>query len=151
MRRRDTIDGMSEPSIRVRVTEELLNPAALVAEVGRADSGATALFLGTVRDHSDGRTGVTHLIYDAYGDHVESRIREIVSEAAAKWPVLAAAVEHRVGRVDLGGVSVAVAVSTAHRADAFAAAQYVIDELKSRAPIWKQENWPGGTQWIEGA
>ncbi len=140
-----------DAQIRVRVTEEELDPGALVAEVGRPDSGATVLFLGTVRDHSAGRDGVTHLVYEAYIEHVEARIREIGAEAAAKWPVLSVVVEHRVGRVELGQPSVAVAVSTAHRGDAFAAGQYLIDELKSRAPIWKQENWPGGQEWVEGA
>jgi molybdopterin synthase catalytic subunit len=137
--------------IRVRVSETELDPGALVDEVGRPDAGATVLFLGTVRDHSDGRDGVTHLVYEAYIEHVESRISEICEEAAGKWPILSAVVEHRVGRVELGQPSVAVAVSTAHRGDAFAAGQFLIDELKSRAPIWKQENWPGGQEWIEGA
>jgi molybdopterin synthase catalytic subunit len=137
--------------IRVRVGDAEIDPSALVEEVGRPDSGATVLFLGTVRDHSEGRDGVTHLLYEAYIEHVEARIREICDEAAEKWPVLALAVEHRVGRVDLGRPSVAVAVSTAHRGDAFDVGEYIIDELKLRAPIWKQENWPGGQEWIEGA
>ena len=137
--------------IRARVGDAEIDPSALVEEVGRPDSGATVLFLGTVRDHSEGRDGVTHLVYEAYIEHVEARIREICDEAAEKWPVLALAVEHRVGRVDLGRPSVAVAVATAHRGDAFDAGEYIIDELKSRAPIWKQENWPGGQEWIEGA
>lgn len=136
---------------RVTVREDPIDPAALLDEVGRPDAGATALFLGTVRDHSEDRSGVTHLVYEAYIEHVEARIAEIVEEAAERWPILSAVVEHRVGRVDLGGVSVAVAVATAHRGDAFEAARYLIDELKQRAPIWKQENWPGGTEWIEGA
>ena len=137
--------------MRIRVGEAAIDAGPLVAEVGRPDSGATVLFLGTVRDHSDGRNGVTHLVYEAYIEHVESRIREVCEEASEKWPVLAMAVEHRVGRVELGEASVAVAVSSAHRGDAFDAGEYIIDELKSRAPIWKQENWPGGQEWIEGA
>ena len=137
--------------IRVRVGETKIDPGALVAEVGRPDSGATVLFLGTVRDHSDGREGVTHLIYEAYIEHVEARIREVCDEASDRWPILSVAVEHRTGRVELGEASVAVAVSTAHRGDAFDAGEFIIDELKSRAPIWKQENWPGGQEWIEGA
>ena len=133
------------------VREDPIDPAALLDEVGRPDAGATALFVGTVRDHSEDREGVTHLVYEAYIEHVETRIHEIVDEASKRWPILSAVVEHRIGRVDLGGVSVAVAVSTAHRADAFEAARHLIDELKRRAPIWKQENWPGGQEWIEGA
>lgn len=148
----DSINGMDlDRQLRVAVRDEDLDPASLLDEVGRPDSGATALFLGTVRDHSEDRTGVTHLVYEAYTEHVETKIREIMQEAADRWPIQSAVVEHRVGRVDLGGTSVAVAVSTAHRGDAFEAARYLIDELKSRAPIWKQENWQGGEEWIEGA
>jgi molybdopterin synthase catalytic subunit len=140
-----------EVSVRVALRSDPLDPGALVAEVRRSDSGATALFLGTARDHSDGKTGVTHLEYEAYAEHVEPKLREICEEAAHRWPVLALVVEHRVGEVDVGEASVAVAVSTAHRGDAFEAARFVIDELKRRAPIWKREHWPGGAEWVEGA
>ncbi len=122
-----------------------------MAEVGRSDSGATALFLGTARDHSGDKTGVTHLEYEAYAEHVEPKLREICVEAADKWPVLSLVVEHRVGEVAVGEASVAVAVSTGHRGDAFEAARFVIDELKLRVPIWKREHWPGGAEWVEGA
>jgi molybdopterin synthase catalytic subunit len=79
---------------------------------------------------------------------VEQVIAEIVVEAGARWPVCRAAVAHRVGSLGVGEISVAVAVSTAHRSDAFDAARYVIDELKARAPIWKKEHWPGGAEWV---
>lgn len=124
---------------------------ALAAEVGRPDAGATALFLGTARDHSLGKDGVTHLEYEAYREHVEGSLQAIAEEAAGRWPVLSIVVEHRVGIVDVGQASVAVAVSTAHRGDSFEAARFVIDELKERAPIWKREHWPGGAEWVEGA
>ncbi|MGA7272179.1 MAG: molybdenum cofactor biosynthesis protein MoaE, partial [Acidimicrobiia bacterium] len=75
----------------------------------------------------------------------------IVTEALERWPILAGVVEHRVGRVEVGEPSVVVAVSSAHRADAFAAARYLIDELKARAPLWKKEHWSGGAEWVEGA
>lgn len=138
-------------SIRVSVGDDPIDTGALVAEVGRPDAGATVLFLGTVRDHSEGKTDVTHLEYEVYAEQVEPKIAEIVAEAAAKWPVLATAVEHRSGRVELGEASVAVAVSCAHRSDAFEAARYIIDELKQRAPIWKKEFWPGGAEWSRGS
>jgi molybdopterin synthase catalytic subunit len=137
--------------IRVALKDDPLDTAALLAEVGRPDAGATALFLGTARDHSDGKDGVTHLEYDAYREHVEASLMTIADEAAREWPVLSIAVEHRVGEVEVGQPSVAVAVSTAHRGDAFEAARYIIDELKKRAPIWKREHWPGGAEWVEGA
>ena len=124
-------------SIRVSVSEAPIDPAALVAEVSRPDSGASVLFLGTVRDHSDAKTGVTHLEYEVYSEVVEAKIGEIVEEAIGRWPVLDVVVEHRSGVVRVGEVSVAVAVSSAHRADAFEAARFLIDELKERVPIWK--------------
>lgn len=128
-----------------------LDPAAALAEVENPQAGAVALFLGTVRDHSPGRTGVTHLDYEAFEDRVHEAIDGIVAEAGQRWPILAAVVEHRVGRVELGGIAVVVAVSSAHRGDAFDAARYVIDELKERAPLWKKEHWSGGAEWVEGA
>jgi molybdopterin synthase catalytic subunit len=141
----------SRQVIRVSVGDDPIDMSAVLSTVTRADSGATVLFLGTVRDHSPGKDGVTHLDYEVYVEQVEPKIREIIDEAAGRWPILSAVVEHRSGRVELGEASVAVAVSTAHRADAFAAAQFVIDELKTRAPIWKKEHWPGGAEWSPGS
>lgn len=139
------------PIIRVAIREESIDAAALLAEVGRPDAGATALFVGSARDHSDGKEGVTHLEYDAYREHVEASLSGIVDDAVRRWPVLSVVVEHRVGVVEVGEPSVAVAVSSGHRGDAFEAARFLIDELKSRAPIWKREHWPGGAEWVEGA
>ncbi|HUG32018.1 MAG TPA: molybdenum cofactor biosynthesis protein MoaE [Acidimicrobiia bacterium] len=143
--------GQVQQSIRVTVGEDPIDAGALVAEVGRPDSGATVLFLGTVRDHSEGKEGVSHLEYEVFAEEVEPKIAEIVAEAAARWPVLSAAVEHRSGTVDLGEASVAVAVACAHRSDAFESARFIIDELKQRAPIWKKEFWPGGAEWSPGS
>lgn len=109
------------------------------------------LFLGTVRDHSDGKTGVTHLEYEAYREEVEAKIMEIIDEATERWPLTHVVVEHRVDDVALGEASVAVAVSAGHRGEAFESARYLIDELKERAPIWKKEHWPGGADWVRGA
>ncbi len=128
-----------------------LVPSDALEEVERSDAGAVALFVGTVRDHSSGRTGVTHLEYEAFEERVAESIAEIVAEAMQRWPILSGVVEHRVGRVDVGGPAVVVAVSSAHRSDAFEAARYLIDELKSRAPLWKKEHWSGGAEWVEGA
>ena len=144
---------MGENSLRdvVRVSESALDPAALLATVSDPTAGAVVSFLGTVRDHSPGKSGVTHLVYEAYLELVEAKIAELVEGARANWPLIAVAVEHRVGRVDVGEASVAVVVSSAHRADAFAAARYLIDELKAKAPIWKQEHSDQGAEWIEGS
>jgi molybdopterin synthase catalytic subunit len=84
-----------EQSVHVVVSEAPIDPVRLLALVSRPDSGATVLFLGTVRDHSSGKSGVTHLDYEVYSELVESKIVEVVAEASNRWPVLAVAVEHR--------------------------------------------------------
>lgn len=132
----------------VTVSGAVINPAALVAAVSTPSGGAVVLFLGTVRDHSPGKDDVTHLEYEAYAGVVEPKIAEIVAEAKERWPVERIAVEHRVGELPVGEVSVGVAVGSEHRAEAFAAARYLIDELKARAPIWKKEHWAGGAEWV---
>lgn len=143
--------GNVQQSIRVTVGPDPIDGGSLVAAVSRPDSGATVLFLGTVRDHSAGKQGVTRLDYEVFAERVEPKIEEIVREASSRWPILSAVVEHRSGTVNLGEASVGVAVACAHRADAFEAARYLIDELKTRAPIWKKEFWPGGAEWSPGS
>lgn len=140
-----------QQSIRVSVSVEPIDGASLLDEVRRADCGASVLFVGTVRNHSEAKTGVTHLEYEVYPEMVEPKIREVVDEAMARWPVLAVVVEHRSGEVAVEEASVAIAVSCSHRADAFDAARFIIDELKERAPIWKKEHWPGGSEWSRGS
>lgn len=130
------------------VTAGPIDLAALVDRVRRPAAGAIAVFLGTVRDHAPGRTEVTHLEYEAYEGVVEEVISEIVREAGRRWEVEAVAAVHRLGPLEVLEASVGVAVSSAHRPEAFAAARYVIDELKRRAPIWKKEHWSGGAEWV---
>jgi molybdopterin synthase catalytic subunit len=142
----------SEPVIPhadlVRVSPDPIDPAAISRFVAAADCGAVVMFLGTVRDSSPGRAGVTHLEYEAYAEQVEAEIGRIVAEVHERWPVRRAAAVHRVGDLEIGEISVGVAVSSPHRADAFPAARYLIDELKSRAPIWKKEHWSKGAEWV---
>lgn len=132
----------------VLVTPDPIEPATVFQSVASPRSGATVVFVGTVRDHAPGRDGVTHLEYEAYREVVESKIVEIVAEAREQWPLIGATVVHRVGTLAVGDISVAVAASSAHRADAFSAARYLIDQVKARAPIWKKEHWPGGAEWV---
>lgn len=136
---------------RVAVRPDSIDPAALLAEVARPTAGAIVLFLGTARDHSPGISGITDLEYEAYPEMVEVKLAEVVNEAVARWDLEAVAVEHRVGMVAVGEPSVAVAVAAAHREEAFAAGRFLIEELKSRAPIWKKEHWAGGGDWVKGA
>jgi molybdopterin synthase catalytic subunit len=107
--------------------------------------GAIVLFLGTVRDHSDGRPGVTLVHYEAWEEQVEGVLRRVVAEARRLVPSLGrVALVHRTGSLGVGDVSVLVAVSAPHRADAFEAGRYCIDTVKETAPIWKLERWEGG-------
>lgn len=136
---------------RVAVKVEPLDPASLLGEVSDPAAGAIVLFLGTARDHSEGKSEITHLEYEAYPEQVEAKIKEVVAEACRQWPLCAIAVEHRVGDVKVGEPSVAVAVSAGHRDSAFVAGRFLIDQLKARAPIWKKEHWSGGAEWVRGA
>ena len=111
-------------------------------------AGAAVTFTGTARDHAPGRPGVHRLEYEAYEEHAVARLRDVVSAARGRWPEIARiAVLHRTGVVALGEAAVVVAVSSPHRADAFEAARFAIDELKRTAPIWKREAWAGGESW----
>lgn len=118
----------------------------------RPDCGAVVLFSGTVRDHADGRDGVTHLDYEAYDEQVLPRLATIAEEARARWAGLGRLVLlHRVGRIEVGDSSVVVVASAPHRPEAFAAARFCIDALKATVPIWKQESWESGRDWGQGA
>lgn len=135
----------------VRVSEQPLNVSSCYVRVQDPRAGAAVVFSGMVRNHSPGKDGITHLEYEAYAEQVEGKIAEIVAEARGQWDVLQVVVEHRVGTVEVGEPTVVVAVSSAHRGDAFEAGRYLIDQLKERAPIWKKEHWPGGEEWVAGA
>jgi molybdopterin synthase catalytic subunit len=110
--------------------------------------GAVVLFVGTARDHAEGRPGVTLLEYEAYEEQVAPRLRRIAAEARRRWPDLGRLVLlHRLGAVAVGEASVVVVASAPHRPEAFAAGRYAIDTLKATVPIWKREHWAGGVAW----
>jgi molybdopterin synthase catalytic subunit len=112
------------------------------------ECGALVVFSGTVRDHSEGRSGVSELEYEAYAGQVEPRLLAIADEARVRWPGIGrVAIRHRTGTLGPCESSVMVAVSAAHRGEAFAAAQYCIDTLKRTVPIWKREKWSEGEDW----
>ncbi len=135
----------------VTVDAAAIDPGTLVVGVAHPSGGAVVLFLGTVRDHSPGRSGVTGLEYEAYAEVVVDKVAAIVAAARHQHTLLRVRVAHRIGPVAVGEVTVGVAVSAAHRAAAFAAARFIIDELKATAPIWKKETWEAGSEWVEGA
>jgi molybdopterin synthase catalytic subunit len=114
----------------------------------RPECGAVVLFSGTIRDHSEGRTDVAHLTYEAYDEQVVVRFGEIGAELRRRWPTTGrVALLHRVGRLAVGESSVVAVVSSPHRPEAFDAARYAIDALKESAPIWKHEVWADGADW----
>ena len=134
------------------LTTEELPIAAIYEWAVRPDCGAVVLFSGTVRDHADGRTDVTSLEYEAYEDAVIPSFEKIAAETRVRFPdARRIAILHRTGTLELGESSVVVAVSSAHRPIAFDAARFAIDALKESAPIWKKENWSGGSDWGTGA
>lgn len=135
----------------VSVVRSAIEPAEVLGSVGAPAHGAALLFLGVVRDHADGRP-VTGMRYDAYEDMASSILAEIAREAEAIAGGGSVAVVHRIGDLDVGDVSVAVAVSSPHRAEAYAASRHVIEEIKRRLPVWKKERYADGAQeWVPGA
>jgi molybdopterin synthase catalytic subunit len=133
-----------------RITDKEIVPSRVVEAVMDESAGGVALFLGTVRDHSEAGK-VEALEYESYVELAEKRLLEIEEEALRRWPVKKIKILHRVGKLRLGDVSVAVAVSTPHRAEAFEACRYAIDRIKRDVPIWKRERLAGGKQvWVAG-
>ena len=124
-------------------------PAGVVHDWAiRPDCGGVVLFTGTVRDHAEGRPGVTLLEYEAYVEQVEPKLRSIADAARAQWPELGRiALLHRIGPLELQELAVVVVVSAPHRGEAFDAARWGIDTLKATVPIWKKERWRDGEDW----
>jgi molybdopterin synthase catalytic subunit len=135
----------------IQLTREPIDSAELLARASRPEAGAIVLFLGTTREMTDGRRTVS-LDYEAYDEMAEKQLAELEAEARRRWPLVECHIVHRLGRVPLAEASVAIVVSTPHRADAFAAGQWLIDTLKRDVPIWKQEHWADGTsEWVHPA
>jgi molybdopterin synthase catalytic subunit len=138
------------PASQFRVTTDPLDADAVSAIVASADCGAVTTFVGMVRDEHGGRR-VLWLEYQAYEPLAIKAFKRIDEEAGERWPSIALAIHHRVGRVEIGQPSVVIAVGSPHRAEAFSACRYAIERIKQIAPIWKHEHFEGGAVWIEGA
>ena len=137
------VSGGATEATNARVTEEPLAVGRLAEAVGRPGAGAIVVFCGTTRE-------VEKLEYEAYAEMANERIAAVLDDCLAKHGLEAAAAEHRIGAVPLGEPSVVVAVSAAHRAEAFAGAREAIDRIKAEAPIWKREVEGGEGRWVEG-
>ncbi len=135
--------------MRAAITTRPLDVAALLAEVADASCGAAILFVGTVRDMNDGRA-VTGIEYSAYEAMAEREMRAIVHEAAEQFATDHVVIEHRLGALELGEASVAIAIAHPRRSGAYDASRFVIEELKRRVPIWKREAYADGTrEWVD--
>ena len=130
-----------------RLSETALSLDAVMDEVRSDEAGAIATFSGTTRVHSRGRT-VVHLEYEGYEGMAEREMERIAADLSSRYELCAVAIHHRVGRVDIGETSVAIAVSAPHRGDALAACKDAIDTLKETVPLWKKEVYEGGEEWI---
>jgi molybdopterin synthase catalytic subunit len=137
--------------MRSAIVDHVLDPAALLAEVASTSSGASALFVGTVRRTNVGRA-VTGIDYTAYGAMAEKEMAAIVAEAVAQFGTERIVVEHRIGTLTLGEASIIIAVSHERRAGAMDAQRFLIEEIKKRVPIWKREHYVDGAhEWVNAA
>lgn len=135
--------------MRVALVRSPLDPAALLAEVASVANGASIVFVGSVREVNDGRA-VSGIEYTAYEAMAGRELEAITQEAALRFGTDDVVVEHRIGRLALGEASVVIAVSHPHRAEAYDASRFIIEELKRRVPIWKREEYVDGTrEWVD--
>jgi molybdopterin synthase catalytic subunit len=134
--------------MRTALTDSPIDTAALVAEVARGANGATLLFIGTVREVNDGRP-VTGIEYSAYRSMAERELADVAREASEQFKTTDIVIEHRLGTLEIGEASVAIAVAHPHRGLAYDASRYVIEQLKKRVPIWKLEHYVDGSrEWV---
>jgi molybdopterin synthase catalytic subunit len=132
-----------------RLVREPIDATALVARVSRAANGAVLLFLGVVRDVNDGRA-VTGIEYSAYEPMAARELGDIAMEVAHRFGVTDVAIDHRLGKLALEEASVGIAVAHPHRAQAYEASRWIIEEIKRRVPIWKREHYADGTrEWVD--
>lgn len=129
------------------LTDNPIDPRALVESVMRRSDGAYVLFEGVVRDHHEGRA-VESIFYDAYRPMAEKEIETIVRGIEAQFPEVALTIVHRLGHLVVGDASIAIVAASPHRAEAFGACRLVIDRIKQTVPIWKKERGPDGEEWV---
>ncbi len=130
------------------LTADPIDPASTAARIVGGGDGAVATFTGVVRNHHDGKE-VLWLEYEAYEEMAEKQIDGLITEASRRWPISQVAVRHRLGHLNIGEVSVAIAVAAPHRAEALEACRWLIDTLKAEVPIFKKEAYAGGEVWVD--
>ena len=133
----------------ISITKDPIDLSKLLETTKDRSAGGTVLFVGSVRDHNE-KGSVSEIYYEAYKEMAEAKMAEIENEVRGRWKINKFAAIHRVGNLKVGEPSVAVAVSSEHRKEAFEACRYGIDEIKTRVPIWKKEVSESGVAWVEG-
>tara|TARA_Y100000758_G_scaffold210378_1_gene150763 strand:- start:854 stop:1285 length:432 start_codon:yes stop_codon:yes gene_type:complete len=132
----------------IELVQDPIDTARLLESVSSHQAGAIVLFVGTTRQFT-GQRETDSLDYECYPEMAMAKLEELEAEARRRWPIVEIAIVHRLGHLELGEASVAIAVSSPHRQDAFESGSWLIDKLKEVVPIWKQENWADGTsQWV---
>ena len=131
----------------IDITHDPLDPDAITAQIRKDTNGAVVTFLGTTRSLTGGRR-VLHLEYEAYRPMADSKLAKIVDEIRQRWSINDVAIAHRLGRLEVGEISLVIAVASPHRQGAFAACQYSVDRIKQVVPIWKKEFFEGGEVWV---
>ncbi|MFQ5970427.1 MAG: molybdenum cofactor biosynthesis protein MoaE [Nitrososphaerales archaeon] len=133
----------------ISITRDPIDLCKILIDAKDRSAGGTVLFIGSVRDHNE-EGKVSEIYYEAYKEMAEDKMAEIESEVRKRWKVKKFVAIHRIGNLTVGEPSVAVAVSTEHRKEAFEACKYGIDEIKTSVPIWKKELSESGVAWVEG-
>ena len=131
----------------IHITSEPLNPEDITNTVRKNSNGAVLTFLGITRNFSEGRN-VLYLEYEAYQPMAQNMLLQIKSEVNADWNIEDMAIAHRIGHLDVGDISLIVAIGSAHRKEALEASEYAIDRIKQIVPIWKKEVFEGGEEWV---
>lgn len=129
------------------ITKEPINTQKIIDKVVQRKAGAITTFIGTVREWTHGKKTL-YLVYEAYESMAVKKLEQIVSEVKERWPGAEMAISHRIGKLDITDIAVVIAVSTAHRKDAYEANSYAIERIKEIVPIWKREHWEDGEEWI---
>ena len=133
-----------------KITVKKIGVQTIIRKVLSIESGASVVFIGTVRKLSRGRE-IENLEYEAYEEMALREFSKIADDVKGRWNVTRVAIAHRIGKLEPGEVTLVIAVSAPHREDAYQASRYIIEELKKTVPIWKKEVWEGGEEWIQGS
>ncbi|MBM04067.1 MAG: hypothetical protein CL766_04695 [Chloroflexi bacterium] len=131
----------------IKITFDKLNPELITNSIKNPNNGAVITFLGTTRNYTENRK-VLHLEYEAYAPMAEKKLNEIIKYIQKKWDINDIYIAHRLGKVEIGEISLVVSISSPHRKSAFIACEYVIDTLKLTVPIWKKEFFQDESKWV---